>query len=83
MSHLYLNEESDNSEDIMWQWSLSLHHSSTISVWAWTEKMCGSKSHESASAADLLHIRIGNLDWSKCEHCKNEATEIDCLCCLC
>ena len=43
--------------------------------------MCGSKSHESASAADLLHIRIGNIDWSKCEHCKNEATEIGCLCC--
>ena len=34
-----------------------------------------------ASAADLLHIRIGNLDWCKCRHCKNEAREIDCLCC--
>ena len=34
-----------------------------------------------ASAADLLHIRKGNLDWCKCGHCKNEAREIDCLCC--
>ena len=37
--------------------------------------------HIHASAADLLHIRIGNLDWCKCGHCKNEAREIDCLCC--
>ena len=29
----------------------------------------------------LLHIRIGHLDWCKCGHCKNEAREIDCLCC--
>ena len=28
-----------------------------------------------------LNIRIGNLDWSKCGHCKNEVREIDCLCC--
>ena len=34
-----------------------------------------------ASAANLLHIRIGNLDWCKCGHCKNEARKIDCLCC--
>ena len=26
--------------------------------------------------------RIGNLKWCKCGHCKNEATEIDCLCCI-
>ena len=25
--------------------------------------------------------RIGNLDWNKCGHCKNESREIDCLCC--
>ena len=25
--------------------------------------------------------RIGNLDCYKCGHCKNEAREIDCLCC--
>ena len=28
-----------------------------------------------------LHIRIGNLDWFKCRHCKSEAREIDCFCC--
>ena len=37
--------------------------------------------HVHASAADLLHIRIGYIDWCKCRHCKNEAREIDCLCC--
>ena len=31
-------------------------------------------------ATDLLHFRIGNLDWCKCGHCKNEAREIDCVC---
>ena len=37
--------------------------------------------HTHASPADLLHIRIGNLDWCKCEHFKNEPREIDCLFC--
>ena len=37
--------------------------------------------HIHASAADLLQIRIRNLDWCKWGHCKNEAREIDCLCC--
>ena len=37
--------------------------------------------HIHASAADLLHFRIGNLDWCKCGLCKNKAREIDCLCC--
>ena len=37
--------------------------------------------HTHVSAADLLHIRIGNFDWCKWGHCKNEAREIDCLCC--
>ena len=34
-----------------------------------------------ASAADLLHTRIGNLDRCKCGHYKNEAREIGCLWC--
>ena len=34
-----------------------------------------------AVATDLLHIRIGNLNWYKCGNCKNEARETDCLCC--
>ena len=55
---------------------------STISIWAWTENTCGNESHEKetkhihASAADFLHISIGNLDWCKCGHFKNEAGEI-------
>ena len=50
------------------------------------KKACGNDSHEKetkhihASAADLLHIRIGSLDWCKYVHCKNEAKEIDCDC---
>ena len=34
-----------------------------------------------ASAVDLLRIRIGNLNWRKCRHCKKEAREINCLIC--
>ena len=51
------------------------------------KKMCGNESHEKetkhiyASAANLLHIRIGNLNWCKCRYSKNEARLIDCLCC--
>ena len=51
------------------------------------KKTCVKENHEketkhiSASAADLLHIKIGNLNWCKCGHCKNEVREIDCLCC--
>ena len=38
-------------------------------------KTGGNESHEKetkhiyTSPADLLHIRIGNLDWCKCGHC--------------
>ena len=32
-----------------------------------------------ASAADLLHIRIENLDWCKFGHWKKEARVTDCL----
>ena len=50
--------------------------------------------HTHASAADLLHIRIGSLHWNesyekeleiltlrKCRYRKNKSREIDCLCC--
>ena len=48
----------------------------------WIERQeKGTKHIIHASAADLLHIRIENLDWCKCTHYKNEAREIDCLCC--
>ena len=51
------------------------------------KKSCDNESHEKetkhiyASAAALLHIRIGNLNSCKCGHCQNEAREIDFLCC--
>ena len=60
---------------------------STISVWARTENMCGNDNHEKETkqiytlGAYLLHIRIGNLNWCISRHCKNEAREIDCICC--
>ena len=50
-------------------------------------KTCGNESHEKetkhiyVSAADLLNIRIGNLNWCKCVQCQNEAREINCRCC--
>ena len=70
-SDLYFNKERNYSKE-------------SISVF---KKTCGKEGHEKetkriyASAGDLLHIRIGNLDWCKCGHCKNEAKEIDRLCC--
>ena len=39
------------------------------------------KKHIYASAANLSYIRKGNLNCCMGGHCKNEATEIDCLCC--
>ena len=50
------------------------------------KKACGSESHAKktrhiyASAADLLHIRLGNLNWCKCGRIDNQAREIDYLC---
>ena len=64
MSGLYFNEERDYSEE-----NRCDNVFSTIPVWAWTENSCGNESHEKetkhthASAADLLLIRIGSLDW--------------------
>ena len=72
-----------------WHWRVSLY--STISQRFQFEpeqkKKCGKESqlkkakHIHASSVELLHIRIGNVNWCKCEHCKNEASKIDCLCC--
>ena len=82
ISLFYFKEESDYSEENTCENVLS-----TISVWAWPENTCGNESYEKgnkyihSSAADLLHIRIGNRNWCKCGHLKNEAREIDCLCC--
>ena len=49
--------------------------------------MCDNERHEKetqhihTSAANLLHIRIRNVNCYICQHCKNEVREIDCLCC--
>ena len=49
-------------------------------------KTRGNESHEKetkhfhASATNLLHISIGNLNWWKCGLCKNEVREINCSC---
>ena len=46
------------------------------------KKTRGNESHEKetkriyASAANLSHIRIGNINWCKCGHSQNEAREI-------
>ena len=37
--------------------------------------------HIQASDANLVHLRVGILDWCKCRHCKNKVRKIDCLCC--
>ena len=47
----------------------------------WNESHEKETKHIHASAADLLYIRIRNPDWCKWGHCKNEAREIDYLCC--
>ena len=56
--------------------SFSLNRKKRVVVRALPKK----SKHIYASAADLIHIRIGNLNWCKCRHCKNEAGEIDCPC---
>ena len=88
MSDLYFNAESDYSEE---NTSDNEHFRSTILQPFQFEPeqkvTCGNENHKKktkhihTSAADLLHIRKGNLHWFKCRHCKNEAREIDCLCC--
>ena len=47
----------------------------------WNESYEKKIKHIHASVADLLHIKIRNLNWCKCRHCRNEAREIHCLCC--
>ena len=47
----------------------------------WNESYVKETKHIHASDANLLQVRIVNLYWYKCRHCKNETREIDCLCC--
>ena len=88
MSDLYFNEENDYSEE-----NTSGNEdfrSIILQPFLFDSEQkneCGNARHDKetqhipVSAANLLHIRIGNLDWYKCRHCKNEVREIDCLCC--
>ena len=65
--------------------SFSLNRKKKVVMITMRNKTCGYKSHEKETkyihtlAANLLHIRIGSLDWCKSGHCKNEAREIHCL----
>ena len=86
MSHLYFNEGSDYSEGNTC--GSKVFRSTTLQPFQFEPEQimhvvikAMRKKHIHASAADLLHIRIGNLDWCKGGHCKNEAKEIDYLCC--
>ena len=74
-------EESDYSEENTndnehFRFSLSLNRKKRVVMRANAKET----KHIYTSAANLLHIRIGNLNWCKCGHCKNEVREIDCLC---
>ena len=88
MSDLYFNEESDYSEKNTCV--NKVFRSTILQPFQFApeqKKMCGNESHQNktnhihSSAADLLHIRIGKLDWRKCWDCKNEVRDKDCLCC--
>ena len=72
MSDLYFNKESDNSEENTTE--NEDFHSTILQPFQFEpeqKKTCGNESHEKetkhihTSAANLLHIRIGNLDWCK------------------
>ena len=88
MSNLYFNEERNYSEE---NTSKNEDFRSTIpqpflfdpeqKKTYGNERHGKGTQHIHATAANLSHIRIGNLDWCKCRHCKNKAREIDCLCC--
>ena len=87
MSDLYFNEESDYSqENTIGNEDFRSAVLQPFQFEPEQKKTCGNENHEKktkhthASSVDLLHNRIGNLDWCKCGHCKNEAREIDCLC---
>ena len=75
MSDLYLNEESDYSKKN--KCDNKVFHSTILEPFQFElehKKTCGNESHQNktkhihASAADLLHIRIGNLNCCKCRH---------------
>ena len=67
---------------ILNHFNLNLNRKKRVVMRAMRKKLNIFKLHIYASADDLLHIRIGNLDWCKCGHFKTETREIDCLCCI-
>ena len=83
MSDLCFIEESDYSDKYFSTPPFFNHFSLSLD----RKKTCGNECHQKetkyshASAVDLLHIRIENLDWCKYGHCKSEARDIDCLWC--
>ena len=60
MPLLYLDEESDYSEEsiYMWYWNLSLHHCAIISVWAWTENTCGNENHKKGKKLNKFTLQL-------------------------
>ena len=90
MSNLYFDEESGYSKKNLRKihvtiksfpppffnhFSLSLNRKRTCD----NESYVKETNYIHASAPGLLYT--GDLDWCKCGHCKNEAREIDGLCC--
>ena len=77
MSDLYFNEENDLSEENTSEYE---DFCSTILQPFLFEreqkKACGNERHDK----EAQHIHASAAE-SKCRHCKNEAREIDCLCC--
>ena len=82
------NEESDYSEEntsdnedfrstIFNHFSLSLNRKKSVEMRAMEKK----QNIFMLQLPILVHIRIGNLNYCRCGHCKNEARETDCLCC--
>ena len=79
MSNIHFNEENDYSE-----WNKIENedfHSNILQAFLFEPKQkraCNNERHDKetehihASAADLLRIRIGNLDWCKCWQCKRK-----------
>ena len=70
MSDSYFNEESDYSEENICD--NKVFRSTVLQPFQFAseqKKKCGNESHKKeakhihTSAADLLHIRIGNIDW--------------------
>ena len=78
MSNLYFNEESDYPEETRCAnevfRSTILNHRKKLNIFT---LQCRFITYSTFTCS----IKIGNLDWCKCRHFKNEAREIDCLCC--